>query len=74
MKVLFHSLIQYILKYLPDRKLKSILASNAELMRAYHCLWCIYSLLCRISNKNRCGRGLIVSVWNWLDGCGLLLA
>jgi len=25
-------------------------------------------------NKNTCGRGLIVPVGNWLDGCGLLLA
>jgi len=27
----------------------------------------------RFWNRNTCGRGLIVSVWNWLDG-GLLLA
>jgi len=28
----------------------------------------------RLWNKNKCGRGLILSVGYWLDGCGLLLA
>jgi len=36
----------------------------------------LYSVIYQVKhfrNQNRCGRGLIVSVGSWLDGCGLLL-